>query len=194
MKKTIGYVALAGTIMFGVAAAPVFSAPKAPAAAPAKAAAAAPAAEEAAPVAKVGDMAPALKLKDAVTGENTDVNKALKGKMSLVVFMNTGCSSCLAEMMELNKAFGKNDKVQLVAIAVDKRGEDAVKVFWESYQIKASYFVDPGFAVPPMFGFEYTPAMILLDGSGKIVYMKGGYNPNRDNGKLVSDLGAFIKG
>ena len=145
---------------------------------------------------KVGDMVPDFKLKNAITGEMTSYQKDLKGKkpFSVVVFMNTGCSSCLAELTELKEALkDQKDTVNFVAIAVDKRGEEVVKAYYESYKIEATYLVDADFTIPPLFGFTYTPAMFISN-NGKIVYMKGGYNPNRDAGKMTEQVKKIVKG
>jgi peroxiredoxin len=144
---------------------------------------------------KVGDMVPDFKLKNAITGETFSYIKDFKGKKpySVVVFMNTGCSSCLAELMELKDALkDKKDQVNFVAIAVDKRGEEVVKAYYDNYKIDATYLVDANFTIPPLFGFSYTPAMFISE-NGKIIFMKGGYNPNRDQGKLAEQVNKVIK-
>jgi thioredoxin-related protein len=62
-------------------------------------------------------------------------------------------------------------------IAVDIRGEKLVKSYSEHYKYNVDYLLDPRFTIPPVYGFNYTPALVLLDKSGKVVYKKGGYSP-----------------
>ena len=198
MTKKLAAV-LAGIFLMAVAA-PMYAA-DAPAAAPKAAPKAAPAAAPAAapvvpepPVAKVGDQVPEFKLKNAITGESTDWGKDVKGKAkhTVVVFMNTGCSSCLAELMTVRDTTREMKDVAIYAIAVDKRGEEVVKAYYQSYKIDVNYLVDTNFDVPPQFGFNYTPAMIIADKSGKIIFSKGGFRP-KDRDKLAAELVAILK-
>ena len=197
MTKKLASV-LAGLFLMAVAA-PTYAAdakpadPKAAPAAKGAPAAAKPAVPEP-PVAKVGDQVPEFKLKNAITGESTAWGKDVKGKAkyTIVVFMNTGCSSCLAELMAVKDATRENKDVVTYAIAVDKRGEEVVKAYYESYKIEANYLVDAEFDVPPQFGFDYTPAMIIVDKTGKIIFAKGGYRP-KDRDKFVAELVALLK-
>jgi peroxiredoxin len=188
MKKVM-VLALAGMVTVGLCGSTIAADKKAPApAAPAApAAAAAPAPE---PVYKVGDAVPEFKLKNAITGEQVSFEKGIKGKAkhTIILFMNTGCSSCLAELMEVDAATKGNKDFVVYGIAVDKRGEEVVKAYYDQYRIEVNYLVDPEFKMPPMFGFEYTPAMIIVDKNGKIKEAKGGFNPNRDKGKIAEML------
>ena len=153
--------------------------------------------EEEPPVLKVGDQMADFNLKEAIMGRDVSFSKDFKGKakMTAVVFMNTGCSACLAELQEVNEAvatLGK-DTLQAVAIAVDKRGEAVVKAYNETHKFDVTYLLDTEFTLPPMYGFSYTPAMIIVDKKGSIVYAKGGYNPHRDKGKVAEKLKELAK-
>jgi peroxiredoxin len=146
-------------------------------------------AEEEAGPAKVGDAVPDFTLKDALSGEDVNFGKDIKGgkKITALIFMNTGCSACLAEIREINDFITEEKdggNINAYAIAVDARGEAVVKGYNERYQFKVNYLLDPDFTLPPVFGFSYTPALVVIDKDGKIVATQGGYNPARDKGKI----------
>ena len=156
-------------------------------------AAAAKPAVEAPKVVKVGDVVPEFSLTDPISGKKVSFEKDIKGKTTAIVFMNTGCSACLAELMEMNDLKKEvKDKLQIYAIAVDKRGEAVVKAYAEQYQFDVNYLTDPNFTMPPVYGFSYTPAMILVDKAGKVSHSSGGYMPGADAGKLASAIKKLI--
>lgn len=148
---------------------------------------AAPAAPAEPPVAKVGDAVVDFTLPDPISGKKINFMKDIKGKTTAIVFMNTGCSACLAELTEIDKLKKDvKDKLNIVAVAVDKRGEAVVKAYAEAYQFDVTYLIDPSFTLPPAYGFNYTPAMILVNKEGKIVLSMGGFNPSTDSGKTAA--------
>jgi len=144
-------------------------------------------------VAKEGDNAPEFSLTNPISGKTVSFMKDIKGKTSALIFMNTGCSACLAEVQEVNdlkKDVG--DKLTVWAIAVDKRGEAVVKAYAEQYQFDVNYLIDPTFTLPPQFGFSYTPALVIVNKDGKIVLTRGGYNPAAAKGELTKAIKAKL--
>jgi peroxiredoxin len=115
-------------------------------------------------------------------------------KVTALVFFNTGCSSCLAELTEASaavKAVNDPAKLAVYGIAVDKRGAKSVAAYDESNKFNVKYLLDADFKIPPMFGFRYTPAMVIVDKSGKIMEVKGGFDPAADKGtvqKLLTEM------
>ena len=125
----------------------------------------------------VGDKAADFKLRDGLSGEFVELKDIVGDKVVALTFMNTTCSACQAEVALLSKLAGKNaDKIQVYLIAVDVRGEKLVKSYAENYKYNVEYLLDPRFSVPPAYGFNYTPALVVLDKAGSIVYKKGGYS------------------
>jgi thiol-disulfide isomerase/thioredoxin len=99
-------------------------------------------------------------------------------KTVALAFMNTTCSACQAEVSLLAKLAAKNvDTLAVYLVAVDVRGDRLVKTYSENYKYKVQYLLDPSFSIPPLYGFNYTPALVLLNKAGEIVYKKGGYTP-----------------
>jgi peroxiredoxin len=189
VARIVIFLLIAGT----AAAADMKAAPKAPAEAPKAPAMAAPA-PPAAPVAvKVGGTAQNFQLKD-VDAKDVDLT-GLKAKSpyTALVFTNSVCSACRDEMAMLAKFGQKNkEKIQLVAIFTDASTDVGAKATREMYKDSFVYVMDPEFAVPPAFGFEFTPAMVLLDKSGKVLYMKGGYNRGMAE-QTAGEIAAYLK-
>lgn len=152
--------------------------------------------DEPPPIPKVGDQAPDFTLPDAISGDDTNFNKDIKGKSKITVlsFMNTGCSACLAEVQEISNAIEEvgEDKVKAYCLAVDKRGEAVVRTYHETYGFKVNYLLDPDFSTPGMYGFSYTPALVIVGKDGKILYTKGGFNPSRDRGTIAAKIKELI--
>ncbi len=124
----------------------------------------------------VGDTVPDFTY-PTVAGDTVSFDKDIKGKKSyaVLVFMTTACSACQAEIEDMTDLMRKHsDKLDFYAVAVDIRGEAAVKSYLTAYRYKAPFLLDPKFTLPKMFGFTYTPASVLIDKGGKIVYMLGG--------------------
>jgi thiol-disulfide isomerase/thioredoxin len=142
----------------------------------------------------VGDMAPDFKLYDGLTSEFVVLKDILDGEQAKIIaltFMNTTCSACQAEVALLSKLADKHEgALKVFLIAVDVRGQKLVKSYNEYYKYNVSYLLDPRFTVPPSYGFSYTPALVIIDTEGKILYKKGGYTPPEADALIqtVADL------
>ena len=154
-------------------------------------------AEEAAPKPKpadVGDKVPNFEL-PGLDGANLSFDKDIKGKndAAFLIFMTSACSACQAEVSAVNDIKVKyKDKVGIYAIMVDIRGIDTVKPYTVTYKYDATYLLDPKFTVPRLFGFNYTPSILLIDKDGKIVFKKGGYTPG-DEEMLQDKVVGMVK-
>jgi thiol-disulfide isomerase/thioredoxin len=143
---------------------------------------------------EVGEQAPDFKLNDGITGAPVEFSKDILGKGDALIaltFMNTTCSACQAEVSLLSRLAGMHEgKLKVYLIAVDMRGQKLVKSYNENYKYNVSYLLDPRFSLPPSYGFGYTPALVLLDKDGKILYKKGGYYPKDADAliKTIEDL------
>ncbi len=155
------------------------------------------AAEEAAVKPKipaVGDMVPDFTLPD-LSGNNISFEKDIKGKndAAAIIFMTSACSACQAEVSAMNDIKGKfKEKFGIYAIAVDIRGADTVGPYTKTYKYDATFLLDPKFTVPRIFGFSYTPSIVLADKAGKIVFKKGGYTPG-DEDLIVEKVAELVK-
>ncbi len=122
---------------------------------------------------KFGSKVESLQLK-GVDGETVAVE--LDGDPTAVVFFNSACSACRAEMAHLGKLMRKEKGLKVVAVCTDVNGAAGVERFKRSTKLDAfEYYLDPEFEVAGKFGFSYTPALALVDKSGKLYYAKGGW-------------------
>jgi thiol-disulfide isomerase/thioredoxin len=134
----------------------------------------------------VGDRAPNFELPDGLSGEIVELNSLLGESVVALTFMNTSCGACRAEVSLLSKLATKHEgKLKVYLIAVDIRGEKLVKAYAESNRYNVGYLLDPTFTIPPLYGFSYTPALVLLDKEGNIIYKKGGYGSG--DGQVLID-------
>jgi thiol-disulfide isomerase/thioredoxin len=134
----------------------------------------------------VGDRAPNFKLRDGLSGQPVELNGLLGDSVVALTFMNTTCSACQAEVTLLSKLAGKHEgKLKVYLVAVDMRGQKLVKAYAQNYKYNVGYLLDPQFSIPPLYGFNYTPALVLLDKEGTIIYKKGGYGSG--DGQLIID-------
>lgn len=143
--------------------------------APTAPAAAAPA--EKPPIPKVGDAFKDFTIKDA-DGKSVNFNSDIKGKSkyTALIFMNTACSACMAEARIVNAVASENKDLAVYAILVDARGEAAVAAYKERNPLpNVKFLLDKDFSIPPVYGYTYTPAMVLVDKGGVILESKGGF-------------------
>ena len=146
-------------------------------------------AEEAAPeAAPAPPPAPAVTAKnvgDVVpewTGTNLVDNavvkgSSLKGKPYALLFVNSACSACRAEMTDLNKLdFG--DNLNMMLVSIDANVGRAVKVYKGRFGIKFPILDDSSQAISSMFGFYFSPAAVIVDQDGKVSQQFSGYAPS----------------
>ena len=127
----------------------------------------------------VGDEITNFALPDGITGAKVSYNTDIKGKSKVFIlsFMTTTCMACKKEMTLLSSLANEySADLKVYAISVDFNGEKTVPEYDKAYGFKvARYMLDPDFKVPHLFGFSFTPSLVVATGDGKIVYMKGGF-------------------
>jgi thiol-disulfide isomerase/thioredoxin len=143
--------ALLFSLLFLLAAAVATAAEPAPAAAPVK------------PLG-VGDKISNLSL-TGLDGKNAEV--AVDKGLVAIVFFNTSCSACKAEMALLNAMSKQNKALKVIAVSVDAQGAKTTKLFVESSNYdKFAFYIDPEYKSPERFGFSFSPALVVVkDGS-----------------------------
>ena len=135
------------------------------------------------PAMKVGDKVVSVPLKTLDGKEKDLMSLAVKGVPMVVFFTNSTCSSCRSEaaLLASMKADLK-EKMVLVGVLTDL-SQTGYTTLDKSVQEAATFLHDPEFKTPPVFGFPYTPALIIIK-DGKIVGEKGGFNPATDSKEL----------
>jgi len=142
---------------------------------------------------KVGDVVTEFKLPDGISKADVTFNNDIKGKSKVIAisFMTTACSACKGEMNLLSDLANKyGDDFKAYAISVDLNGEKTIPAYDSTFGFNLRYMLDPDFKIAQMFGFTYTPGLVLADGSGKILYLQGGYTSSEADEiiKLVKDI------
>ncbi len=112
--------------------------------------------------------APAFSLPD-LSGKNVD-SKSLKGKVAVLSFGATWCTSCTSELKSLENLQARFPKDLMVYfVAMDGRGEKDVKPYLEKHGHKISTLLDPKMAVAREHGVRWLPVTVVRDRKGMIV-------------------------
>jgi peroxiredoxin len=112
--------------------------------------------------------APAFSLPD-LSGQMVD-SKRLAGKVAVLSFGATWCSSCTSELKSLENLQAKFPKELLVYfVAMDGRGEKDVKPYLEAHGHKIRTLFDPRMVVAREHGVRWLPVTLVLDRKGMIV-------------------------
>ena len=133
---------------------------------------------------KVGDAAPAFKIKDT-NGKEIDLAKlTLKGPV--LVRLTCGCLGCDRELpyfQALHKAYQK-EGIRLVAIFAEP--DEKFAKYAKSKQFKMQYALDPKRDSWKTFGTKTMPSNFLIGKGGKVIAISKGCDPS---GLIARNLG-----
>jgi len=127
--------------------------------------------------AKEGDVSPEFSI-TMLSGKTLTSAELLKSNKTVIItFIQTACSSCKGEIIELNGLVkGSKAKVTVVPIAVDMRsGKDFLENYKSENAVDFDFGIDPKFAVPFKFGITFTPASVVIV-DGKVSKIFRGYD------------------
>src|SRR5213080_2181212 len=112
--------------------------------------------------------APAFSLPD-VSGRMVE-SKQLVGKVAVLSFGATWCTSCTSELKSLENLQAKFPKDLVVYfVAMDGRGEKDVKPYLEKHGHKIRTLLDPQMEVARRYGVRWLPVTVVRDRKGVIV-------------------------
>jgi peroxiredoxin len=112
--------------------------------------------------------APAFSLPD-LSGQTVD-SKSLAGKVAVLSFGATWCSSCTSELKSLENLQARFPKDLVVYfVALDGRGDKDVKQYLEKHGHKIRTLFDPKMAVAREHGVRWLPVTVVRDRKGMIV-------------------------
>jgi peroxiredoxin len=112
--------------------------------------------------------APAFSLPD-LSGKKVD-SKSLAGKVAVLSFGATWCSSCTSELKSLENLQARFPKDLVVYfVAMDGRGDKDVKPYLEKHGHKIRTLFDPKMAVAREYGIRWLPVTVVRDRKGVIV-------------------------
>jgi len=138
--------------------------------------------------AAVGDPLPALTLPEVGSGRPLDVAAHGAGGVLAVVFMQTSCAACRQELLLLKELQTRYPGLKVVAVCVDSGPEARVERYKEHFELPFVFVHDPDFKTPGLFGFSFTPGVVLADQAGRIAFVKGGYGQG-DEAVLTQKVG-----
>jgi peroxiredoxin len=112
--------------------------------------------------------APPFSLPD-LSGKTFD-SKALAGKIAVLSFGATWCSSCTSELKSLENLQARfPDDLVVYFVAMDGRGADDVRPYLEKHGYKIRTLLDPKMSVARQYGIRWLPVTVIRNRSGTIV-------------------------
>lgn len=124
-----------------------------------------------------GDPLPPISLVDTATSQPAEVGALLKGSVGALVYMQTSCAACRKELSFLKDLQLKYPQFKVVAVSVDAGEPDRVLKYREHFAFEFPFLHDPDFKTPELFGFAFTPGLVLVGRDGTVALVKGGYRP-----------------
>ncbi len=114
-------------------------------------------------------------------------SKVLAGKVAVLSFGATWCSSCMGELKSLENLQAKFPKDLVVYfVAMDGRGKEDVKPYLEKHGNTIRTLLDPKMAVARNNGIRWLPVTLVVDRKGVIVGRAIG--PREWDGKEALDF------
>ncbi len=129
---------------------------------------------------KVGDMFPDITLPNVQSGEAEKVLDLIRGKVSVILYMQTSCGACMKEEKDLKRMLERAPDLNVIAISVDRGSSRKVQRYLKRYDFPFTFLHDTSYATPELFGFLFTPGTVVVDGEGKIFYIQSGYRTGEE--------------
>ncbi|MFC1855992.1 peroxiredoxin family protein [Thermodesulfobacteriota bacterium] len=124
----------------------------------------------------VDEPCPKISLENVKTNEMTDLNEMIKGKVTVIIFTQTSCGACKNYLQAFVKMRASVPELFIVAINVDVGNRPRIIKYIDYYNFTFPFLHDPEFSTPKLFGFSYTPGIVIIGKNGKVVYLRrGGY-------------------
>jgi len=132
------------------------------------------AAQAQAPRLVAGDMAPAWQGKDMLSGQTLSFPDTLNNNPAVLVFWATWCPYCKAFMpyAKAIQADFAEAGVQILTFNAKERGKGDPLKYAESLDFPMVAIADAD-AIAERYTVKFIPGLMVVDGSGKIVYRRG---------------------
>jgi peroxiredoxin len=126
---------------------------------------------------EVGDKAIDFSLSVFGTGSKFQLSEKLGKEVVVLAFMQTSCVACRSELMLLRDIVKeKGSGLAVYPISVDYDAEKRLKSYKAFYKFEFPFLMDPEFSVAPLYGYTYTPALVIVDREGKIAMKMAGFH------------------
>ncbi|GMT42959.1 MAG: hypothetical protein IEMM0002_1370 [bacterium] len=126
--------------------------------------------KEAQPSPMLGVRAPDFKLKKL--GGKVVTLADYKGKILFINIWATWCIPCVEEMPSMERLYGslKDKDFEMLAISVDKGGEQVVKDFVEKYELTFPVLLDPYSKVAESYKTTGVPETFIINKEGIVIH------------------------
>jgi len=135
----------------------------------------------------IGKPAAEWKTKDLAGKEYS--NESLKGKVVVMDFWYRGCGWCVKAMPQMNQLVDdfKNEDVVIIGMNTDQKEEDAKFVI---DAMKLQYPTLKAEGLPPKFGVQGFPTLVIIDKEGNVHDLHVGYSKTlrEEVGKTIKEL------
>lgn len=123
---------------------------------------------------------PETTIKDVNTGKKIAFNQAIeKGKVTLISFWATWCAPCKKEIKNIKlklDSWKKEADFNYVTVSIDEsKAEGLVRTYAMSQGWNFPFYIDPNSDLKRSLNFQNVPFTIIVDKTGKVVYMHSGY-------------------
>ncbi|MBC8018419.1 MAG: TlpA family protein disulfide reductase [Verrucomicrobia bacterium] len=137
---------------------------------------------------RTGDAPPQVSLED-LGGRSLRIPDDVRGKVVILHFWASGCSSCREEMPAMESLIARYGKrgLTILAINVGQR-KDTVKAFVEGLKVSYPILLDPYKNMAREYGVADMPRTCILDRNGLIRYKIIGGASKESLNKLVHSL------
>lgn len=141
----------------------------------------------------VGDQGPDFTL--PIYGQESEfkLSEAVGEDVIVLAFMQTSCVACRNELILLREYIKEegHTSLEVYPISVDYDAPERVKSYKKFYKFDFTFLMDPEFTVGPMYGYTYTPALIILDTEGKIALRMSGFHEG-DEDVIIKKLDSLL--
>lgn len=134
--------------------------------------------EEEPEVPEVGDKAVDFELQVFGSGAKFKLEDVLGKKVVVLAFMQTSCVACRNELVLLRDILKKKgaDSLAVYPVCVDYDASERIKPYKDFYKLTFPFLMDPEFSVGPLYGYTYTPALVIIDRDGNVAMKMSGFH------------------
>ena len=140
----------------------------------------------------IGEPLPAICLRDAETGKSEEIAALLKDRVGAVVFMSTSCAVCRRELMAFKELSSSRPYLTVVAVSGDPGSPGKVAGYKRLNGLPFTFLTDPEGEKMALFGFGYTPGLVVTDRAGRIALIKSGFR-EEDRENLENKIGELAR-
>ncbi len=139
---------------------------------------------------------PKVTLKDT-SGKSVSIESLSNdGKPFIIDLFATWCKPCLRELdaiAEVYEDWQQETGVKLVAVSIDQaQNVNKVKPLADSHGWEYEVLLDPNSDLKRALGVQMIPYVLIVDGSGKIVYKHNGYTDGAES-ELIDKVRELIR-